>query len=81
MPSSDLNNFNIRLRLVARVLRWSVGVMVLSFVVAWFGARRDSIGLARAGVMFGALGFAAATLCFVWLAFQAATRRRGPPAR
>ena len=53
--------------------------MVLSFVVAWIGARRDSIGLARFGVMFGALGFLSATLCFVWLAFQAATRRRGPP--
>lgn len=81
MNPSDLDNFNIRLRQVARILRWSVGVMVLSFVVAWIGARQDSIGLARAGVMFGALGFAVATLCFVWLAFQAATRRRGPPTR
>jgi hypothetical protein len=81
MNSSDLDTFNIRLRQVARVLRWSVGVMVLSFVIAWIGARRNSIGLARIGVMFGALGFAVATLCFVWLAFQAATRRRGPPTR
>ena len=79
MKSQDLDNFGVRLRLVARVLRWSVGVMVLSFVIAWIGARRDWIGLARFGVMFGALGFLCATLCFVWLAFQAATRRRGPP--
>ena len=79
MPPSDLDNFNIRLRQGARVLRWSVGVMVLSFVIAWIGAQRNSIGLARFGVMFGALGFLCATLCFVWLAFQAATRRRGPP--
>jgi hypothetical protein len=81
MPSSDLDTFSIRLRQVARVLRWSVGLMVLAFVVAWAGASHDSIGLARAGVILGALGFAVATLCFVWLAFQAATRRRGPPAR
>lgn len=81
MSPSDLDNFSVRLQRVARILRWSVGVMVLSFVVAWIGAGRGSIGLARAGVMFGALGFAAATLCFVWLAFQAATRRRGPPTR
>ena len=81
MKSHDLDNFGVRLRLVARVLRWSVGVMVLAFFVAWIGARRDAIGLARVGVILGALGFAGATLCFVWLAFQAATRRRGPPGR
>jgi len=81
MLPSDLDTFSIRLRQVARVLRWSVGLMVMAFAVAWAGASRGSIGLARAGVMLGALGFAAATLCFVWLAFQAATRRRGPRAR
>jgi len=81
MPVNDLDMFSVRLRQVARALRWSVGVMVVSFVVAWVGARRNSIGLARAGVILGAVGFTVATLCFVWLAFQAATRRRGPPAR
>jgi hypothetical protein len=81
MTVNGMDNFGSRLRLVARVLRWSVGVMVLAFFVAWLGASRNAIGLARAGVILGALGFAGATLCFVWLAFQAATRRRGPPRR
>lgn len=68
-------SFASRLRGVARALRWSVGVMILSFGIAWFGAARQSVGVVRAGVMLGALGFMGATLCFVWLAYQAVSRR------
>jgi len=67
--------FAARLRSVARALRWSVGVMILSFTVAWVGATRGSVPLVRAAVVAGAVGFMAATLCFVWLAFQAVARR------
>jgi hypothetical protein len=49
--------------------------MVLSFAVAWAGAVRGSVVLVRAAVVAGAIGFMGATLCFVWLAFQAVARR------
>jgi hypothetical protein len=49
--------------------------MILSFTVAWVGATRGSVPLVRAAVVAGAVGFMAATLCFVWLAFQAVARR------
>lgn len=68
-------SFASRLRGIARALRWSVGVMVLSFAVAWAGAVRGSVVLVRAAVVAGAIGFMGATLCFVWLAFQAVARR------
>ena len=67
--------FASRLRITARALRWSVGVMILSFVAAWIGATQQSVAVVRGAVMLGAIGFMAATLCFVWLAFQAVTRR------
>ena len=68
--------FAIRLQQVARVLRWSVGVMVLSFAAAWLGAVRSSPLTIRIAVIAGAAGFIGATLCFVWLAIQAVSRRR-----
>ena len=49
--------------------------MILSFVVAWIGAVQRSVTVVRRAVMVGAVGFMAATLCFVWLAFQAMSRR------
>ena len=72
--------FSIRLRRAARVLRWSVGTMVVAFATAWIAATRQSDPLVRAAMLIGALGFLCATLCFVWLAFQAATHRRRPSA-
>jgi hypothetical protein len=51
--------------------------MVLAFVAGWIGAVQRSVFVVRGAVMLGALGFMAATLCFVWLAFQAVSRR-GP---
>jgi hypothetical protein len=71
----DQNSFASRLRGIARALRWSVGVMVLSFVVAWVGATQHSVPIVRGAVIVGAIGFMSATLCFVWLAFQALSRR------
>ena len=71
----DTNPFAARLRGIARALRWSVGVMILSFVIAWIGATQRSVAVVRGAVMLGAVGFMAATLCFVWLAFQAVSRR------
>jgi hypothetical protein len=68
-------SFASRLRGIARALRWSVGVMILSFVAAWVGAARQSAAVVRGAVMLGAVGFMAATLCFVWLAVQAFSRR------
>ena len=67
--------FASRLRVIARALRWSVGVMILSFVAAWIGAVQRSVMVVRGAVMLGAIGFMAATLCFVWLAVQAVSRR------
>ena len=49
--------------------------MILSFVAAWIGAVRQSVAVVRGAVMLGAIGFLAATLCFVWLALQAVSRR------
>lgn len=49
--------------------------MILSLVVAWIGATQRSVAVVRGAVMLGAVGFMAATLCFVWLAFQAVSRR------
>lgn len=72
----DPPSFASRLRVIARALRWSVGVMILSFVAAWIGAVQKSAAVVRGAIMLGAIGFMAATLCFVWLAFQAVSRRR-----
>lgn len=71
----DSPGFASRLRVIARVLRWSVGVMILSFAAAWIGAAQQSVVVVRGAVMLGAIGFFAATLCFVWLAVQAVSRR------
>jgi hypothetical protein len=71
----DSPTFASRLRIIARALRWSVSVMVLSFVAGWIGAVQRSVLVVRGAVMLGAVGFMAATLCFVWLAFQAVSRR------
>jgi hypothetical protein len=49
--------------------------MILSFVVGWMGAAQQSVAVVRGAVVLGAIGFMAATLCFVWLAFQAVSRR------
>ena len=73
--SPEPPGFASRLRVIARALRWSVGVMILSFVAAWIGAVRQSVAVVRGAVMLGAIGFLAATLCFVWLALQAVSRR------
>ncbi len=80
--SEPASEFSIRLRRAARVLRWSVGTMVVAFATAWVAATRQSGPLVRGAMLIGALGFLGATLCFVWLAYQAAThrgRRRAPP--
>ncbi len=50
--------------------------MVLSFGLAWLGAVRSSPLSIRIAVLAGAAGFLVATLCFVWLAIQAMSRRR-----
>lgn len=49
--------------------------MILSFAAAWIGAAQQSVVVVRGAVMLGAIGFFAATLCFVWLAVQAVSRR------
>jgi hypothetical protein len=73
-----MNDFASRLRRVARTLRWAVGTMVLSFGVAWFAAARSMIALLRIALLAGAAAFFVATLCFVWLAWQAVVQRRQP---
>lgn len=73
-----MNDFARRLRRVAQLLRWTVGTMVLSFGLAWFAAAHGMLVLLRIAVLAGAVAFVIATLCFVWLAWQAVTRRRAP---
>ena len=73
------DEFARRLRQVARLLRWSVGTMVVAFGVAWLPATQRAPWLLRIAVLAGAVGFFGATLCFVWLGYQAVVRRRRAP--
>ena len=74
-----MDDFAVRLRRVARILRWAVGAMVLASGLAWFAATRGSVVLLRIALLGGAAAFLVATMCFVWLAWQAVTGRRKPP--
>ena len=73
------DEFARRLRRVARLLRWSVATMVVAFGVAWLPATQRAPLLLRIAVLAGAVGFFAATLCFVWLGYQAVVRGRRAP--